>query len=337
MTRRAHLELKYNKINIYEDLKPHLKSWTFTDNMSGEADDLQIVLEDIAKLWIGDWMPDEGAALTATVIREDWLKEYTSDKLSLGLFEIDEIEVEYPPSNVTIKATSIPQSSSLRSQVKNRAWEKSRLSIVIRDVAAGSKLKYFYDTEDNPEYDRIDQSGETDLQFLMRICTDAGLCLKITDAQIVVFDERKYEVKPIIADITRGLTEIKSYSGRKTLNGSYHSCRVEYNNANDDITIKHTFTPPNPPKTGRVLVINERVTTVKEAELLAKKRLRDANKIACTFQLGLPGDTTYLAGLTVNLLNFGKFNGKYIITQATHGQQGGFETKLQLRKCLEGY
>jgi hypothetical protein len=117
----------------------------------------------------------------------------------------------------------------------------------------------------------------------------------------------------------------------------YKACRVEYHDANKNRTIKYTFTPPNPPKTGRVLVINERVASVKEAERLAKKRLRQENKNGVTFSITLLGDTRYLAGLTVNLAGFGIFDGKYVITQAVHGQQNGYETKLELRKCLEGY
>jgi phage protein D len=305
--------------------------------MSGEADDLQITLEDRDHVWIGSWMPDEGAKLTASIVRENWVTDGKTDKVSLGQFEIDEIESEFPPSTVTIKATSIPQSSSLRGEEKNRAWEKTKLSIVARDIAAGAKMKYFYDTDDNPDYDRIDQSGETDLKFLMRICTDAGLCLKVSDNQIVIFDERKYEAKKSFMTITKGKIDLKSYSGRRTLNGIYKSCKVVYHDSSENKTISSTYTPAKPPKTGRVLFVNERVKTVAEAQRLAKKRLRDANKQAVSFSMSMPGDIRFFASLTVDLVGFGKFDGKYIITQATHSQSTGYETKLQLRKCLEGY
>ncbi|TEB13359.1 phage late control D family protein [Pelotomaculum propionicicum] len=335
--RRAHLELVYENVDITADLQPHLANWSYTDNLSGQADDLQITLEDREQLWAGDWMPEKGAKVTAKIIRENWEEDGKTDELALGQFELDEIEVGNPPSAVTIKGTSIPESSSLRGENKNKAWEKTNLSVIAGDIAGGASLELFYDTEDDPEYDRIEQTEEYDLAFLQRLCNDAGLALKVSDSQIVIFDEAKYEQQEPIDTIIRGQVRITGYSGRTTLTGMYSSCRVDYHDAEQKESIKYEFTPDNPPKTGRVLVVNERVKSVAEAERLAKKKLRDANKDGTTFSLTLVGEIKYLAGLTVNLVGWGKFDGKYIITQAGHGQQSGYETKLELRKCLEGY
>jgi phage protein D len=71
-SRRAQLQVHYDNVDISTDIQSHLKSWSYTDNLSGEADDLQITLEDMDHLWRGDWMPDKGAILSAKVIRENW-------------------------------------------------------------------------------------------------------------------------------------------------------------------------------------------------------------------------------------------------------------------------
>lgn len=337
LARRSHLNIMYDNVDITEDLRPHLISWSYTDNMSGEIDDMQITLEDRDQLWSGDWMPEEGAKLTATVIRENWESDGKTDELPLGTFEVDEIEADSPPSTVTIKALSVPESSSLRGERKNRAWEKTKLSVVARDIASGAGLTLFYDTGDDPEYDRVEQVEQTDLEFLMAQCKNAGLCLKVSDLQLVIFDERKYEQQEIVDTIYKSDKRIKSRSGRRTLNGVYRACRVSYHDATAGTTIEHTFTPDNPPKTSRILVVNDRVASVKEAQILARKKLRDANKNAVTYSLTMSGDLTYLAGMTVNLEEFGFFDGKYVITQAGLGQRDGLETKLSLRKVLEGY
>ena len=335
--RRANLQLIYENVDISADLQPHLISWTYTDNLSGQADDLQVTLEDRAQLWTGDWMPDKGAVVKAKIVRENWEKDGETDELPLGQFELDEIETASPPSTVTIKATSIPESASLRGENKNRAWEKTKLSVVAGDIAAGAGVELFFDTDDDPEYDRIEQTEESDLVFLQRLCNDAGLALKVSDAQIVIFDEAKYERQESIGTIVKGQAHIISYRARTTLTGLYSSSRVDYHDTGQKESIKYEFTPPNPPKTGRVHVINERVTSIAEAERLAKKKLREANKDGTTFSLSLAGDIKYLAGLTVNLSGWGAFDGKYIITQAGHSQQSGYTTNLELRKCLEGY
>lgn len=335
--RSANLQLTYENVDISADLRPHLISWTYTDNLSGQADDLQITLEDRGQLWTGDWMPDKGAVVKAKIVRKNWEEDGKTDELPLGQFEIDEIEVGSPSSTVTIKSVSIPESSSLRGEAKNRAWEKTRLSVVAADVAAGAGVKLFYDTDDDPEYDRIEQTEESDLVFLQRLCNDAGLALKVSDAQVVIFDEAKYERQEPVDTIIRNQARIISFRARTTLTGLYSSSWVDYHNTEQKDSIKYEFTPPNPPRTGRVLVINERVTSIAEAERLAKKRLREANKDGTTFSLSLAGDIRYLAGLTVNLSGWGAFDGKYIITQAGHSQQSGYTTNLELRKCLEGY
>src|SRR5690606_29100170 len=133
-----------------------------------------------------------------------------------------------------------------------------------------------------------------------------------------------------ITTIERGDSNITGFSFRTTLSGVYRSCRVEYSDPKTKNTIKHEFTPPNPPKTSRVLVINERVASYDEASRLAKKRLRQENKNETTITISLLGDIRFVAGLTVNVKGYQSLDGKYIITRATHGQQKGYTTKIEL-------
>lgn len=56
--RRCLALVKYNGKDISTDLQQYLKSVSYTDNMSGEADDLQLTLEDRAGLWQAAWMPE---------------------------------------------------------------------------------------------------------------------------------------------------------------------------------------------------------------------------------------------------------------------------------------
>lgn len=333
--RKSWLRVKYNNKDITADLQPFVLGWTYTDNLSGQADDLQIDLVDTEQKWIGPWFPDKAATLSGVIFRQDWEKYGVTNTLPIGQFEIDEIEVQYPPSIVSIKGVSVPESTSLRGEEKHRAWEKTRLSVIAKDIARKAKIKVLYEVDDDPEYDRIEQTGETDLSFLMRLCNDAGLCLKVTGTQLNIFDEEKYEKRLPIATIHR--KDVKSFRGRSTTQGIYKACRVEYHSPKRKKNVVYTFTPPKAPKTGRTLYVNQRVASIKEAEMLAKKKLRQANKEAETVSLSLMGDTRFVAGVTVNLSGFGKFDGKYIIIQATHSQQRGYEISLELRRCLEGY
>ena len=61
--RRISAIIKYNNKDISVDISKYLKSISYTDNLSGEADDLQITLEDRDGLWQSTWMPEKGALL----------------------------------------------------------------------------------------------------------------------------------------------------------------------------------------------------------------------------------------------------------------------------------
>ena len=49
------------------------------------------------------------------------------------------------------------------------------------------------------------------------------------------------------------------------------------------------------------------------------------------------GDTNLSAGLTVTVKGFGKFDGKYILSQVKHSLGGGYTCSVDLRRCLNGY
>ncbi|GAV24813.1 hypothetical protein ciss_07460 [Carboxydothermus islandicus] len=334
-SRRAKLYLKYNKRDISADLSPYLLSFSYTDYASGKADDLQITLEDKAGIWNASWMPEKGATLSASLIVQHWEKEGTTKKLPLGTFEVDEIECSGPPNVVTIKAVSVPVSSSLRGEDKTKAWEKTRLSVIAKDIAKNAGLKLLYDTNYNPTYDRIEQTAESDLSFLLRLCEDAGLALKITNKQIVIFDESKYEKMAPITTITRGKSPVISYDGVSATREVYSAARVEYEGRNKKV-IKYTYRPPNRPKTGKMLIINERVSSLAEAINLAKMRLRQQNKEEVKFSLTMLGDIRLVAGVTVMIKGWGKFDGKYFVETAEHSGPG-YTIRLELRRVLEGY
>jgi uncharacterized protein len=332
-SRRTYLDITYNAKNIKAELEEHLKDWTFTDNLSGEIDDLQIVLEDVAHKWLDDWFPVQGSILNGTIFKKHSTKMI---KTKIGKFEVDEITAA--PSEVTIKALAVPESSSIRGEYKSKSWEKTHLKVVASDIAKRNHLKLYYQANENPKKDRYEQESETDLMFLYRLCNDEGFCLKLSNRTIVILDEADYENNPAIATINRlskttDEVQVEDWSAKTTLTGIYKSCRLTYKDSKKK-TIKASFTPPLPPKTSRVLVIKEQVKSVAEGLRLCKKRLRWANKEATTVSLTVTSERYLDAGDTVNLKGFGKFNGKYIITQAAHSQNS---VQLQLRKCLVGY
>ena len=147
--------IKYEGKDISKDISQYLKSISYNDELDGVADDVSIVLEDRASLWQSDWMPEKGATLDITLVSTSW--ERTNGEvraLEIGLFEIDEVNLKSAPNEVTIKAVSVPNATTLRGVEHSRSWEKVDLKKVAQDIADGARVKLFYDTDETIQLDR---------------------------------------------------------------------------------------------------------------------------------------------------------------------------------------
>lgn len=358
ITRRVLASVLYNSADISTDINQYLKSISYRDAMSGQADDLQLSLEDRAGIWQAEWMPEKGAVLDVSIITLFWKSAYDlPETLRLGLFEIDEITSSGYPSEVGIKAVSVPFNNQLRGEAHTRSWEKAELKTIANDIATAANLKLFYDTEENPVLEHCEQSEQSDLSFLLQLCTDNGLALKVSDGQIIIFDEAKYEAQePKITIVKPGaaypppsqeetgnsaeeemiyLPSLLSYSLTSKLRDIYAACHVKYQNSDTKEIIEATFTAPG--KSGPTLQVREQVDTIADAERLAKKKLREQNKEEVTGSFSLPGCLRLVAGITVNLLGFGVYDGKYIITEASHDIGTVYTSSINVRRCLDGY
>ena len=346
--RRILTIIKYNNKDISADISKYLKSISYTDNLSGEADDLQITLEDKAGLWQSTWMPEKGALLDVMLQQKYWQTlSALPQSLRLGLFEIDEITSSGYPSEVQIKAVSVPDNNTLRGTERSRSWEKAKLQVIANDIASAAGMSLFWDTEENPVLDRAEQTEQSDLSFLYAICKDKGLALKISDKKIIIFDEAKYEAEKAKITIVKPGTVYKKESGMKYLfvdtgyslrtkiRDIYAACRVSYQQGSSKSNIEATYTAAG--KKGKTLQVNEQVESVAEALNLAKKRLREKNKDEVTGSLNMLGNFVLLSGVTVNLLGFGAFDDKYLITRASHDIGSGYTTNIDVRRCLNGY
>lgn len=357
--RRAWLQVTYDNKDISEALVEYLISASYTDNLSGQVDDVSLILEDKAGLWQSDWMPTKGATLDVTLCTYNWVSLYDGEiDVHLGQFEVDEIELSSAPDVVTIKAVAITVSdnSTLRSTMRSKTWENISVWKAANDIAWENGMKLFWDCDDNPNIDKLEQNDESDLDVLKKICDDAGFALKVTTDTIIVFDEAKYEAADPVIEIyhpdTQKIIDITDSDGDTTperilhstgysftskIRDVYRKCHVKYAQDKDKSVIESTFTDPNK-EDGATLEIHQQVSTQAEADRLAKKKLREKNSEECTGSFSSEGQPFLCAGETVEMFGFGTFSGKYIITQAKHDiSSSGYTTSIDVRRCLVGY
>lgn len=280
----------------------------------------------------------KGAEITAVVIQKNWDSTGRDKVLDCGTFELDSVDASGPGAKVDLKATSIPYTSTIRTQKKTKAWEKIKISGIANEIAAKNGLKCMFESDYDPYYTRTEQVQQSDIVFLQGLCKNAGISLKVTAKMIVLFEELKYEQKSAVRTIKRGEADVINYSFSTNFHDTaYSSCHVSYTNPTTKAVIEYTYKPRSSDGTGQVLEINEKVNNREEARQLAMKRLREKNKQEFKASFTLVGDLDLVAGVTVTVSGWGMFDGKYIIEQATHTLTGGYKVSVTLRKVLEGY
>ncbi len=342
LSRRTEVSTTFGGTDITDDIRPYFLSLTYTDDQDDLADDLKIELQDRDGVWMEEWLQEavEAAAggnlkISAVIKPENWTK---TDTLKTGAFELDSVNASGPPAAITINSTSLAFSAAIRQTKKNKVWKNYTLSGIASEIAAGGGMGCMYESSSNPKYDRVEQSNQSDIDFLKKLCEDAGISIKVTDGKIVLYDQAEYEAKEPVLTIEKGAKG--GYIKYKLSSGSadtrYAKCRVRYMDPSTGKCIEGTAEDGDV-SGDQCLEVTARVTSVGEAEALAKKRLRLHNKLAKTATFTMPGDVGLVAGVTVLLKGWGGWDGKYIVTRAVHTVGGsGYTTQIRLRKVL-GY
>lgn len=96
-------------------------------------------------------------------------------------------------------------------------------------AATAKSMGYFFDTPNDPFYDRVEQSKISDIAFLQRLCTNAGLNIKATKGKLVIYDQSDYEQRPVVIEADYRDTSFTKWKlNTKTADTKYASCRVSY-------------------------------------------------------------------------------------------------------------
>lgn len=283
-----------------------------------------------------------GFLINAAIVKENWLGDGKDAVLDCGSFELDSVQASGPPSCITLKATGLPFSASIRQTAKSKAWEKYSLSGIAKEMAAANGMSCLFLADEDPYYRRTEQYNMSDIAFLSRLCKNAGISLKCSNRILVLFDQSTFEQKPSSITIKRGDHSYTKWDLKVgKADKQYQSCRVRYTSPTNGRCIEGTayIDDYKDSKNNQQLEIRAKVSNASEAKNLAKKYLRLHNKYSRTAVFTMPGNTALVAGLTVKLERWGAWNGKYIIKQAVHkvDSSGGYTTKITARHVLEGY
>lgn len=348
--------------NVWEEIAPDLLSFSFTDSETNTADSLSITLKDETGKWAQRWNPDPGERVKAYIKQK--VNGKISGTLNCGKFFVDTMKVQGAPRIFEMGAVSVPLNKSIRKRIKSKAWEKTTLKKIATAIADEANVKLLWDSDTNPEYDRVDQKKESDLKMLSRLCDEAGLSLKVTDEKLVIFDQHYYENKKPIKTITLCKSDVLNYSFETCQSDLYKSVTVSYRSPRTKkkgkaggytfdlktgrkVTTKKTKNPavytytaydPEADENGQEYYLKSRCTSIDEAKRKATAMLRKLNRRGVTGDITTIGDVDLVAGAVVAVKGFGIFDGNFIVGIAKHDYtQSGYTTSIQLRRVQKGY
>jgi Bacteriophage probable baseplate hub protein len=250
-TRTAQCIVSYQGTDITALIKTNLIETTYKDMASGSADTLDLIIADPDYRFSQQWSFERGKPITVTLEQDAWLASGKT-QVSLGTFFIDELDLDYPPSTISLRCTSIDPALAVKWQKKNRAWENTTLMALAQQIADESKAKLQYRSSINPTIARVNQTERADFDFLKRMCKEYSLLTYFKPGpggqqQLIIYDEIDAEAAPPKWTLLRpvngqpggienqGIVKVQLVSSSQD---TYRSATVTYQNPDTGKTIK---------------------------------------------------------------------------------------------------
>lgn len=328
--KKATYTIIYNGKNITVDVSKSLLSLRYTDKVSGEADDLEIELEDKSGKWQNEWYPQKGATLTASI-------HTTEGTLNCGEFMIDEIELKGPPDVIAIKAISAGFYSQSRRR-KGYAHENKTLSEIVRTVAAKSGFKVV-GTIENIRIGRSTQNRESDLRYLNRLAVEYGYNFAVKGKTVVFVKMTELERRK--GSFTINKTELfPGYTFKDKTSQIFKGTMVKFHNPNSNklvqanrpanfISEEKGYTDALPEN-----VINgKKVENEEQANAIAEAANYRQISLQQTGSIGVPGNILMISGNNFNLHGMGAMSGVWHILSSEHAvSRSGYTCSADIKR-----
>ena len=322
--REAGAIIVYNGEEISTSLAGHTGSFTYNDPDSGESDDITLTVNDPDDKWIGSMFPKLGDRIMARIFVRDWRFQGDNRMLDCGSFVVDDPGFSGPPTKVDFKAVSQPADTDFTSRERTQTWENVTVQNMASEIAGRYALVIQY-TADEVKIESMEQSGQTDSDFLKSVCDKYELGLKVYSSRLVIYDKQKYRDAPPVATIDKG--QMTQWSYKTKLAGTYTGGDMQYTDP--------TSGEDREAKVGteqRLLHVSGKADSQADAEKQIKAAVNKANEEMTTLSVRIPGNPDLCSTQCVLITGLKTADGKYYIKKATHSIGGKYETALEMSK-----
>ena len=323
-TRQATVDLTWNGAAVTTQMIGSKAEVTYTDPASGEADSLDIAIQDRNRQWTTAWVPATGDTLTASILAKNWGKQGDNRALNCGFFILDNFGFEGWPVTGTISGVSVPADSGFRETDRTKTWENVTIQEIGKDIAQRAGVTLVWDVAEEITVKSVEQSEKTDCAFYKELCETYGLAMKVYAQKIVVYDREAYKGKDPVAKLSE--EQITGWSWSTVLTGSYTGGEYAYTDPTTEEEIKVTVGAGS-----RILKKSGKADSKADAERKIQAAVDNANHGNKKLNLSIVGDPTLVASQCVTVVGLGRMSGKYFIDSITHRVSGssGYTADLE--------
>lgn len=304
--------LIYQGVDISSEIDPMTLSVTYTDNGHGEADEIDVTVQDRDGRWQGAWKPEPGDTMELTIF------DAYGGVLPCGTFEMDEPETtgSRDGDRMTIRGLAAPITKALRTE-KTVAYDDKTLSAIVGEVLGRNGLSQ-EGRIDDLFFERVTQRRERDLEFLRRLAEDTGHYFTVKNDRAVFTSHGSVDGRGPVMSVFRGDRMLIDYTLRHQTHETYAKAKVSYLDQNTKETTRHAETDPKVRTGDELKIAGERVESKAHARALAKSRLHFKNRHAVEGSITMIGNVRLISGNAIRLTGFGQYSGKVLVERSSH-------------------
>ena len=157
----------------------------------------------------------------------------------------------------------------------------------------------------------MEQSRQTDADFLKKLAEKYGYAMKTYAKRLVLFERAMYEERPAAWTVKR--TEIRKWTYKSTMLGTYTGAKVSYTVPKTKKTIEITVG-----KEGRLYNTTEKADSPADAERIGRNAIRNANRKETTITFTIVPPIMFYVGSNISIQGFGRMDGLYQVDKITH-------------------
>lgn len=316
--------VRMNGKDVTAVLSPYLLSVTYTDHEEGEADTLDIRVEDVEGKFRGPWYPQKGQTLSLEFGYEGHPLQKAGD------FEIDELEGDGPPDVISIKGIAAGIKTPHRT-IQGKAYENTTLAAIVQQIARRLKKKLIGKIEPI-KIARVTQIYESDVVFLRRLASEYGYAFSARGDKLIFYKKSELDKGAVVLKLDRA--DLSRYHIRDKIMGIPSEVSVAYHDTKTKRLKHYKVRNDDRATSSDAVKSNVRATSSAQAKAKASAALAKANEAATLLDVTIEGNPKLVAGVNFELTGFGKLGGIFHVVKSRHemDRNGGYRTDAEARR-----